>query len=322
MAERVRNWGRWGADDQIGALNFITPDVVRDAARLVTQGRVFPLGIPLDADGVWSGNSIRRNPVHQFVVDGGDSQHLGGELNGWTWARSGEAVLEATWAGRTRFADDTIFMSLQGATQWDALSHIWYDEQLYNGFSAHSVTSRGATKNGIEQTLNAGIVTRGLLLDVPRHRGFAHLPPNEPILVEELDEVCRAQGVTPRRGDILLVRTGWWSTFTRGSDGAAWRAGSPGLHWTTAEWLHRHEVAAVAADNLAVEVAAYDVEDAFLPLHLLCQRDMGVMFGEFWNLDDLAQDCAQDGCYEVQIVAAPLNIPGAVGSPLNPIALK
>jgi len=322
VAARVRNWGRWGAADQVGALNFITPEIVREAARLVRDGSVFPLGIPLDADGVWSGNSIRRNPVHQFVVDGGDSRDLGHELNGWTWVGAGEAVLGATWAGRTRFADDTIFMSLQGATQWDALSHVWYDEELYNGFPARSVTSRGATKNGIEQTLAKGIVSRGVLLDIPRHRGVPHLAPNEPVYADELDAVCEAQGVEVRTGDILMVRTGWWSTFTRGGDGAAWRAGSPGLHWTTAEWIHDHEVAAVAADNLAVEVAASDVEQVFLPLHLLCQRDMGVMFGEFWDLEALATDCARDGRYEVQLVAPPLNIPGAVGSPLNPIALK
>jgi len=322
VADRLRRWGKWGERDQIGALNFITPEAVREAATCVQAGKVFPLSIEIDAEGVWQNNSIRRNAVHLFVVDGGDSRELGNELADWDQTGDGDQLFPQVWDGHTRFADDVIFMSLQGSTQWDALSHVWYDEKLWNGYPSHSVTSRGATRNGIDKTLGKGIVGRAVLLDVARFRGVDHLPANESILPDELDAVCAAQGVTIRSGDILLVRTGWWSTFTRGGDGATWMNGCPGLHWSTADWISEHEIAAVASDNLAVEVSAAHVEGVFLPLHLICQRDMGVMFGEFWDLDALAADCAEDGRYEVQLVASPLNIPGAVGSPLTPIAMK
>lgn len=322
VAERVRNWGKWGESDEIGALNYLTAEGLASAAGLVTEGQAFPLSIPIDSEGVWSGNSMRRNAIHQFVVDGGDSRDLGEQMGAWPQAGAGNQLFPAVWGGRTRFADDTIFMSLQGSTQWDALSHVWYDEQMYNGYAAATVTSRGATRNGIEKAVAKGIAGRGVLLDVARHRGVQSLPPNSPVFAEELDEICAAQGMAIRSGDILLIRTGWWSTFEPGTDGSAWIAGCPGLHWSCADWIHEHEIAAIAADNLAVEVASAEVEDVFLPLHLLCIREMGVIFGEFWDLDALASACAADSRYDVLLVAPPLNIPGAVGSPVTPIALR
>jgi kynurenine formamidase len=95
-----------------------------------------------------------------------------------------------------------------------------------------------------------------------------------------------------------------------------------GLDWICASWLHDHEVAAVAADNLMVENPESGVEGAFLPMHMLCLRDMGLMLGEYWDLTALAADCAADGVYEFQLIAPPLRVTGAVGSPVNPIAIK
>lgn len=321
-AERVRNWGRWGESDQIGALNLITAESRKESVALVRAGKVFSLGIRFNADGVWGANGMRRNPIHVFMIDGGDSLELGNQLSEWPNATAADSSFGGLWKGRTRYADDMVIMSLQSSTQWDSLGHVWYDDQLYNGYPAAAITSRGATRNGIEHTLSKGIVGRAVLLDIARHRGVDSLPTRSPIFAEELEEVCEAQGVEIQRGDILLVRTGWWSTFRPGSDGTAWRTGCPGLHWTTASWLREKDVAAVASDNIAVEVSGATVEHAMLPLHMLTIRDMGVMLGEFWDLDALAVDCAEDGRYEVHLTAAPLNIPGAVGSPLNPIAMK
>jgi len=322
LAARVRNWGRWGESDQIGALNLITPEKVRDSAELVRAGKVFPLGIRFHADGVWGPSGLRRNPIHLFAIDGGDSSGLGDHLDGWPDVSVADSIFPHLWKGRTRYADDVVIMSLQSSTQWDSLGHVWYDDQLYNGYPAAAVTSRGATRNGIERTLAKGVVGRAVLLDVARHRGVDSLAPLSPIHADELNEVCEAQGVEVRSGDILLVRTGWWSMFGRGVDATTWRTQCPGLHWTTATWLREKDVAAVASDNIAVEVSGATVQEAMLPLHMLTIRDMGVMLGEFWDLDALAADCAEDGRYEVHLVAAPLNIPGAVGSPLNPIAMK
>jgi kynurenine formamidase len=213
-------------------------------------------------------------------------------------------------------------MPLQAATQWDALSHVYYEDKLYNGFPADSVTSFGAFHLGIEKVDVKGITSRGVLLDVVAHRGVdVFCAPGNPITPAELDDIARAQGVTIEPGDIVVVHTGWWTRFLSTGDGA--EAGS-GLDWTCASWLHDHDVAAVAADNLMVEDPdpAQGVEGTFLPMHMLCLRDMGLMLGEYWDLGGLAADCAADGVYEFQLIAPPLKVVGAVGSPVNPIAIK
>jgi len=322
VAERVRNWGRWGKDDQLGTLNFITPEVITRAAGLVKQGKTFALGLNIDRYGPWGGDGFRRNAIHLMYVDGGDANTLSEHLKGW--GGPVEAGMVHAWeAGPLRWNDDFVIMALQGSTQWDALSHVYYDDQMYNGFPAAAVTSFGATKDSIDQVDVKGIVSRGVLLDVAQYRKLPHLPPNTPIEPEELDAVAQAEGVAVSSGDIVLVRTGWYSLFEQTSNATEWMMGSPGLSWRCAEWLHEHEIAAVACDNIAVEVAPSQVEGVgVLPLHLLCIRDMGLMFGELWRLDPLGADCARDGVYEFQLVAPPLRVTGAVGSPINPIALK
>ena len=213
-----------------------------------------------------------------------------------------------------------IIMPLQAATQWDALSHVYYDDQLYNGFPARSVTSLGAYHCGIEKVDGKGITSRGVLLDLVRHRGAeVFLEHGNPITSEELDDVVRSQGVTVGRGDIVLIRTGWWARFLMTGNKTEPYSG---LDWRCAQWLHDHEIAAVAADNLQVEDPESGVEGVFLPFHLLTLRDMGLMLGEYWDLTALAEDCAADGVYEFQLVAPPLRFVGAVGSPVNPIAIK
>jgi len=318
---RLRNWGRWGADDQLGTLNFITPETVKRAASLVRQGKIFPLGINIDAYGPWGSSFFRRNPIHLMTVDGGDRE-MAEHLKGWGGAT--EAQVAGAWqSGPLRWNDDYIIMSLQSGTQWDALSHVYYDGQMYNGFPASAVTSFGATKDSIDQVDVKGVVSRGVLLDVAHYRKLPHVPENAPISPEELDEVAKAEGVRIESGDVVLVRTGWWGVFEQTRNGETWMHGSPGLGWHCAEWLHRHEVAAVACDNIAVEALTPQVEGvAVLPMHLLCIRDMGMMLGEMWNMDALGRDCAADGVYEFQLVAPPLRITGAVGSPINPLALK
>ena len=198
-----------------------------------------------------------------------------------------------------RFNDDIIIMPLQAATQWDALSHVYYDDKLYNGFPANSVTSLGAFHCGIDKVDGKGITSRGVLLDIVRLRGvetFCEL--GDPITPAELDEAAMAQGVAIGKGDIVLIRTGWWARFLETGDGTEPGAG---LDWTCASWLHDHEVAAVAADNLMVENPQSGIDGVFLPMHMLCLRDMGLMLGEYWDLTALAADCAADGVYEFQL---------------------
>jgi kynurenine formamidase len=322
VAGHVRNWGRWGKEDQLGTLNLITPDKVKQAASLVKQGKLFPLGVNFEANGMWDGSFFRRNPIHTFMVGGGDLNEMGKYLATWEGSGPTEQLIAMMWdsPARTRFSDDMIVMPLQAATQWDALSHVWYDDYLYNGFPASTITDFGATKVSIDKVDVKGIVSRGVLIDVARHRGVDYLPRDAVIQPDELDAALAAQNVSVEPGDIVVVRTGWWSQFPELRTG--WIGGAPGLGWRCALWLHEHDIAAVAADNSAVEGGEPQIEGLMLPMHMLCLRDMGLMFGEIWNLEQLAADCAADGVYEFQLVAPPLRVTGAVGSPINPLAMK
>ena len=320
VADEVRNWGRWGAEDEVGCLNFITPEKIRQAAGLVRQGKAFPLGADFGSKGPQGAFLFRQNPVHVMTVDGGDASTL--TQYGGQWAANGTAQQLGGFfsSGLLRFNDDMIIMPLQAATQWDAFSHVYYEDQLYNGFPAESVTSQGAFRCGIEKTDVNGVTSRGVLLDVVKHRNAGpFLADGQPVTPEELDEVARAEGVDITSGDIVLVHTGWWERFIETGDGTTT---ADGLDWRCAQWLHSREAAAVAADNLMVEDVNSGVDGQFMPLHLLCLRDMGLMLGEYWDLTALSADCAADGVYEFQLIAPPLRVIGAVGSPLNPIALK
>jgi len=323
VSRRINNWNRWGENDQLGTLNFITPEKVAAASTLARTGKVFSLCIPLDGDGPMGSNTVRRNPVHLMTLDGGDAE-ISEILKGWD-ARTAldDSLIEMYAPGPMRFNDDYLFFPLQCSTQWDALSHVYYDDKLYNGYPAKSVTSTGATRDSIDQVAQAGqILGRGVLLDVARAKGVDALAPNTVITPQDLDDTARAQGVTITEGDIVIIRTGWWSKigdFPPGSDG--WIGGSPGVSWRVAEWLSDHNVAAIAADNIAVEVNPPE-EGIVLLFHMLAIRDMGMMLGEIWDLEALGADCAEDGVYEFLLSAAPLEVTGAVGSPVNPLAIK
>ncbi|QNJ96348.1 cyclase family protein [Mycolicibacterium fluoranthenivorans] len=322
VADDVRNWGRWGDDDELGTLNLITADKVAQAASLVRRGKVISLGGDFGSNGPQGAFKFRFNPIHVMTVDGGDAETLVKYAPEWARKSVAQELSSFFVDNIFRFNDDMITMSLQAATQWDALSHVYYEDKLYNGFPADSVTSFGAYRCGIEKVDGKGIVSRGVLLDVVAHRGEeVFCEPGRPITPAELDDIAAEQGVQIGRGDIVVVHTGWWTRFLSAGDGH--EAGA-GLHWTCASWLHDREVAAVASDNLMVEDPdpANGVEGTFLPMHMLCLRDMGLMLGEYWDLTGLAADCRADGVYEFQLIAPPLKVVGAVGAPVSPIAIK
>ena len=301
------NWGRWGADDQRGTLNYITPEVVRDAASLVRIGKAFSLQLPLDGNGPQTGAFGRINPVHQMVATGSD--HLAGKQT-----YSGDKL-------GFGFADDSLFLFLQGGTQWDALGHIFRNGQMFNGFSASEVTSQGAKRGGVEHMPT--VVSRGVLLDMPRLHGKTTLEPGEAILPEHLDAACHAQGVTVKRGDVLLIRTGDMGNRRHRPGWDGYSAGdAPGLSLLTAPWLYQKQVAAIAMDTWGAEVRPNELPGTFQPLHLILIVSMGLLIGEIWDLDALAEDCAADGQYDFLFVGPPLMVPGAVGSPLNPQVIK
>jgi kynurenine formamidase len=223
------------------------------------------------------------------------------------------------------YSDDVIHMPLQAATQWDALSHAHYDGVLYNGCKAcETLSDKGAARLGIQTLAQPGILGRGVLLDIARLKGVDALEPAYEVTVDDLNAACARQGVEMRKGDIALVRTGHIRRFTVDRDRAAFNGLQPGLSARCAEWIYDKSLAAIAADNVAVEVISAEMRrsEMPLPLHMLCLRDMGCPLGEMFDLEALAADCAEDGRYEVLLAAPPLPVTRAFGSPVNPLALK
>ncbi len=299
---RLSNWGRWGKDDQRGAANLISPERVVEAAKLIRTGRVISLAIPLDSKGPHS--PTRSSPAHLMVATGAD--YVAG------------APTDPKMP--TRFADDYIFMPLQGSTQWDALSHAWYGETLYNGVHESQVRSTGAQRLGIDNIAES-MVGRGVLIDVVAYKG-GRLPLGTAITRADLEGALRRQKTQVRTGDIVLVRTGFVPGFYALQDDRARyeyvRGPAQGLGEDVLPWLYERGIAGIAADNIALEVLPTQGRG----LHGPVLRDLGVYIGEIWWLEDLARACAEDGRYEFFLAAQPLRIPGAVGSPLNPVAIK
>jgi len=305
--KRLSNWGRWGANDQRGTLNHITPDAIRHAATLVKTGRLFRLGFNYDENGPQIGTVRGRiNPIHTMLQHAGDA-----------------ALASPPPPLGYGFTDDIVLMPLQCGTQWDGLAHVFYDGHIYNGFSSGEVLSAGAKKDGIEH-ISEGIIGRSVLLDIPRYKGLDSLPHGYAITQQDLDGCAEKEGVRFLGGDILLLRTGMIQSLLAG-DRKTFATGSfAGLSFYTLEWLHRNRIAAIAVDNLAVEVRPSEFPDLKLstPFHLVAIRDMGLTLGEIFNFEALAASCQQDGIYEFMFSGTPLPITGGVGSPLNPIAIK
>ena len=297
VGRELSNWGRWGADDEIGTVNLITPERVAAAAALARTGRVFDLGYTLGADGPQVGLGGRTNPVHLMSATGEPRFPDGGG-----------------------FTDDFVFMPLQCATQWDGLAHVFYDDRCYNDVPISTVTAKGASRLGIDR-LARGIVGRGVLLDIAALRGVDHLSAEDAVGPDDLDAAVTRQGVEVGPGDILLVRTGWTQVFTHGS-AVEFMGNEPGLTLECCRWLHERDVAAVAVDNWAVEKLPSGLDDARLPVHYVLIRDMGMTLGEMFDLEALAEDCAADGVWEFLLCAPVLKFANAVGTPLNPLAIK
>lgn len=311
LAERCSNWGRWGPDDQLGTLNHIRPEDIVAAAGLVRSGRVISMAIPVDEAGPQTGGFGRFNPIHLMIRDGN--------------AAVTGTVVRDFYGGRDRYirgADDLLILPLQSGTQWDALAHIIFDDRIYNGYHATSVGSRGAIVDDIA-VARERIVGRGVLLDIPRSKDRPWLEPGEAIHAEDLEACLRAQDVAVGRGDIVLIRTGQiaqcraagtWGTYAGGP--------APGLALDTATWIFDREIAALATDTWGMEVLPNETPDVFQPMHIILLVHTGLMVGEIFDLEPLADDCAADGRYEFLFSAPPLPITGGVGSPVNPIAIR
>lgn len=298
-------WGVFGDDDQLGCLNLLTPEKVLAAAKLVRKGAVFALNLRIDEP---NPPLFGRGGVRHTVLD------LGGGL------------------ARDDYLDN---FYPQASSQWDGLRHIRHPRDgFYGGVPDDEIVS-GKGRLGIEQFARKGIVGRGVLLDVGRylesHGSPLDYDSSTMIDKETLSACAKSQGVNLQAGDIMLVRTGWLRWYLEDATPEQKRKmaadsmtdlRTPGLGPAEemAAFLWDLHVAAVAADNPALEVFPATPERGFLHFKLI--PHLGMPIGEMWWLEDLAADCAQDGVYEFMLTSAPLNIPGGVGSPPNAIVIK
>jgi kynurenine formamidase len=283
---RVGNWGRWGSDDQLGALNLVTPDKVLRAMRLPKQGRVIPLGSEVGKRGALTGG---RNP---------------------TWHMSIQ-VQHPHDAGRGR-AEDTLTMHTHAHSHMDSLAHIWYGGHLYNGFPASSVGRGGANKLSISEV--GGIATRGLCLDLTEG-GAREWHVGELVEVEDLQRALHRIGTQIESGDAVMLHSGWFALHVAGDP--RFSEGEPGLSPAATDWFAAQDPALIGMDNSAVEPLPPAPGTNPLYVHETLLRDHGIYMLELLDLTELARS----GVGEFLFTAAPLRIDRGLGSPINPLAV-
>ena len=308
LKDAPSNWGKWGPDDEVGALNYLGPEQVLAAVRLVSSGRVFTLqrliGDP-KGDPVWPG----RTPAERTQI-----------LDESDWDEGGTG---AAYPGGLHYADDKINAFLQGSTQYDALGHLWYDGKLWNGYDART-TVGGLEKASVEPIAQRGVVGRAVLLDMARFRGKATLDKGETFTHEDLLACAQAQGVEIQKRDILVIRTNFLQLFFEQGDAFYEGFNEPGLVYSPelVQWFQDMEIPNLVTDTIANEVTFDPNNGVALVLHNALMRNLGVTLTEIADLEELAADCAEDGRYAFLYVAAPLKVAKGSGSPVNPVVVK
>ena len=291
----VCTWGRWGKEDERGALNQLTPERVLAATRLVDSGETVTLSLPLNTH---LGIDNPRPAEHHMTMLG--DVDIG--------------------SGSLRFAKDYIGVDYhnESHSHIDALCHVAFDGTLYNGRPASSLTPDGASADAIGVLAN-GLIGRGVLLDIPGWRGVEWLEPGEHVLPGDLEGCEQKQGAIVRPGDILLVRVGH---SRRLSEHGPWDVvkAKAGLHPSCAQFLSDRAVAVLGSDGNN-DTAPSSTEGIDFPIHALALNAMGVHLLDYLQFEDLLPICEQSGRWEFLFAAAPLRIKGGTGSPLNPIAI-
>ncbi|MEI7601001.1 MAG: cyclase family protein [Aestuariivirga sp.] len=300
LFEQVKNWGRWGWDDERGTLNYLTQEKVAAAAKLVKSGRQVSMAIPIGK------TATADNPspaVHVFSL-----------LHDVPISQAG-LTFGMCWLGMGSHGD--------AYTHVDALNHVGYKGKLYNGKPVSTLTSRGSEWGSIT-AYSTGLVGRGVLLDAARYRGVDWLEPGEAVTRAELEDIERKQGVRLGEGDILVFRTGhharrlklgpWSNEYPPAGTGKA------GLHVDTIPWMHERKIAAFLPDGDG-ETVPSNVEGLPYPIHPLQLTAMGMLISDSLQLEELAAAVTEEGRFEFMVVGLPLRLPGATGTPWNPIAI-
>jgi kynurenine formamidase len=305
---RMSNWGRWGAADERGAANLADADAVARGIASVRHSRVYGLGQVLDSNA--SPKQVFTSAARHFMIsDGGDAR-----LN------SGQEDRYSAFPGH-QSAEDGLIFSIHGNTSHiDGLAHVWTEDVMFNGFSGDVVRSSGAGRLGIEKL--GPIVTRGILLDVPRLWGVDRLSADDLITVDDVVACLEAAGLEVAPGDAVLVHTGWPTMYTE--DPVAYSDRQPGIGASAALYLAERDIAVIAADNTAVEAwcghddrALADERWSHCQIHIPFLRNLGIYLIEKLDLAVLARDEVTSFLFTL----APLAIAGGTGSPVNPVAV-
>jgi kynurenine formamidase len=298
-------WGEFGDDDELGALNYLTPEAVSNAAREVIVGQRYPLNLPMNLP-----RYALRPPLFKAGLQ--VNQIINGEIV---------------------HNDDIICFASQGSSQWDAFAHYGLMEDgvdgvFYNGIGLESVDASGyASRGGIDKIAQRGIVGRGVLIDVARAHadgGSAPLPLDHEITIEEAQSCLARQMTSIEPGDIVCFRTGWAERILHGSPEeqiAKFENLGTGITGDFADMAREQQWAAVTADNLSVELNPFK-PDRSRSAHIRMMRNLGIPFGECLLFEQLSDACAADGRWTFMFVAIPLWIPGGVGSPANAMAIR
>lgn len=286
----LSNWGRWGDDDEMGALNHITPEKRRAALALATAGVSV---------------SLSHNYLTEQAADA--TSPIGREMLGPD--RPGP------------FRSDRYTFAYHGYahSHMDSLCHMMHEGRMYNGYVRdEEVTASGCAKLAIVN-FKQGIVTRGILMDIARLKGVDYLEPGTPIHVEDLEAWEREAGIRVEPGDIVFVRSGRWA---RRAELGPWATSerSAGLHASVAPWLHRRGVAMLGGDGTN-DAMPSGVEGVAQPIHQLTIVAMGMPLFDNLDLEAVAAEAARQSRWEFLLVAAPLAMDGGTGSPLNPLAI-
>lgn len=357
LADLPDNWGKWGDEDELGALNYLGSEEMFEGARAMTRRGArgverITLQLPMTGKTI---DALAEEDAEAPTTETGDPLFPGrtpGRRDNTQDAQSYEEDDVDPEIGGMKFADDRFLteLFLHGASHLDALGHVWYGDELYNGYDAMTTaderefdrpvigirdgeavdieTTRGLSVADIGPIADAGIAGRGVLLDVGRHNGDDEngwLDLGEPVTFEDLHDTADAQGVRIRERDILLIRTGAIERVT--DPDAEWDPlDEPGLQFSEelVEWIDEMEIPLIGADNIAVEKVVQEVDGATytIPLHGALLRDLGVSLNEVLDLSTLGHRCAEDGIYEFLYTAAPLHVERSTGAPVNPVVLK
>ncbi|MCA9146078.1 MAG: cyclase family protein [Planctomycetales bacterium] len=291
LHSELSNWGRWGKDDQLGALNLITPEKRKQAATLVREGISVSLG--RNAEEVTAADN--PNPFGQLMLKTGNEP-------GNQWAMDSYSVSYHGFAH----------------THMDSLCHLLYQGKMYNGFSQTEITEQGTAKLSIHNA-KSGIFTRGVLIDIAALRGVEYLEPGTPIYPEELTAWENRAGVKVGSGDVVFFRTGRWARRAAKGPWSVQATGVAGLHASCASWIRERDVAMVGSDA-GMDVMPSGVPGVTHPIHLLTLNSMGVHIFDNCDLEAISRTCTELKRWEFLITAAPIPVEGGTGSPLNPIA--